>query len=186
MTKLAAHLEVNGPPLRGICLVVKGEQSSLDRHQPPPAAARAVAKFPRRPSPGVFSESIPLFFIGRNKTGLWVVREAQGQTGGIFLFRESAMRFAEDRSLPAGCATMFLTERFELDVENQGNLLVAWLDAALRRAARLLPDHPPSIPIRREFLEENVHDPSETSRASLLVATTAVHGWSGPSRKLGG
>jgi hypothetical protein len=112
-------------------------------------AARAINKFPRRPGPGVLSESIPLFFIGRNKTGLWVAREAEGRTGGIFLFRESAMRFAAARSLPAGCATMFPTERFELDVENHGNPLVARLDAALRKAARLIPDHPPPIPIRR-------------------------------------
>jgi len=95
------------------------------------------------------SESIPLFFIGRNKVGLWVAREAEGRTGGIFLFRESAMRFSGKHSLPAGCATMFLSERFELDVENRGNPLVARLDAVLRRAAALIPDYPPPMPIRR-------------------------------------
>jgi hypothetical protein len=151
MTKPAAHLDANSPPLRGICLVVKGEQPRLDQDQPPRDEAHRVTKFPRRPGPGVFSESIPLFFIGRNKIGLWVAREAEGRVGGIFLFRESAMRFAGKHSLPAGCATMFLAERIELDVENRGNPLVAWLDAALGRVASLIPDYPPPMPIRRSI-----------------------------------
>jgi len=151
MNRPATHHAANSPPLRGICLVVKGEQPSLDRCQPPRDAAHTVTKFPRRPGPGVFSESIPLFFIGRNKVGLWIAREAEGRTGGIFLFRESAMRFAGECSLPAGCATMFLSERFELDVENRGNPLVAWLDAAMRRVATLIPDYPPPMPIRRNI-----------------------------------
>jgi len=149
MTKPIAS--VNSPPLRGICLVVKGGQPRLDQDQPPRDEAHSVTKFPRRPSPGAFSESIPLFFIGRNKVGLWVAREAEGRVGGIFLFRESAMRFAGKDSLPAGCATMFLAERIELDVENRGNPLVAWLDAALRRVAGLIPDYPPPMPIRRSI-----------------------------------
>ena len=153
MTASAAHLDVKRPLLGGICLVVKGEQPNPGRRQPTPAATSTVTKFPRRPGPGVFSESIPLFFIGRNKTGLWVAREAEGRTGGIFLFRESAIRFAGARSLPAGCATMFLAERFELDVDNHGSALVAWLDAALRRVAKLIPDHPPPIPIGRRIFK---------------------------------
>jgi hypothetical protein len=94
--------------------------------------AGARTKFPRRPDSGVLSETIPLFFIGRNKRGLWMAREAEGRTGGIFLFRRSAQGFAKRNSAPIGCATMFLAERFELDVENQGNPVVAWLDVALR------------------------------------------------------
>jgi len=149
MTKHAGNLDANGPPLRGICLVVKNKEPSPVRHRPPRDEARPVAQFPRRPDSGVLSESIPLFFIGRNKVGLWVAREAEGKTGGIFLLRESAMRFAGEQSLPAGCATMFLAERIELDVKNHGNAFVAWLDAALRRLAKLIPDYPPPMPIRR-------------------------------------
>jgi len=151
VTKHAAHLDAAGLPLRGICLVVKNEEPSLDRHRLPHDEARTDAQFPRRPSSSVLSESIPLFFLGRNKVGLWVVREAEGRTGGIFLFRESAMRFAGKHSLSAGCATMFLSERFELDVENHGNPLVARLDAVLRRAAELIPEYPPPMPIRRSI-----------------------------------
>ena len=148
MTKHAAHLDADGLPLRGICLVVKNEEPT-NRHRLPCGEVPTDPQFPRRPSSSVLSESIPLFFIGRNKVGLWVAREAEGRTGGIFLFRESAMRFSGKHSLPAGCATMFLSERFELDVENRGNPLVARLDAVLRRAAALIPDYPPPMPIRR-------------------------------------
>ena len=138
MTRLAANVQAELPLLRGICLVVKGHQPSIDRRRPSLASAGAAAKFPRRPDSGVLSESIPLFFIGRNKSGLWITREAERRTGGIFLFRSSALGFAEKNSAPTGCATMFLTERFELDVENQGNPVFAWLDVALRVPARLM------------------------------------------------
>ncbi len=92
-------------------------------------APRAAAKLPGRPDASVLNESIPLFFIGRNKNGLWVARKHEGRIGGMFLFRESALRFAGQHSLPGGCATMFLSEPFEFDVKNHGNPLVAWLDA---------------------------------------------------------
>ncbi len=114
--------------------------------------AGAAADLPSRPDASVLNEAIPLFFIGRNRNGLWLARESGGQTGGVFLFKESALRFAKESSFPRGCATMFLTERFELDVENSGNPLVALLDAALGIAARLIPDYPPEIPLgRRNF-----------------------------------
>jgi hypothetical protein len=153
VTRQAAHFEADRLLLRGICLVVKGNWPNRNPRfdRPKPAAALGtVTEFPRRPDSGVLSETIPLFFIGRNGRGLWVAREAEGRAGGIFLFRRSALRFAEKNSAPLGCATMVLAERFELDVENRGNPLVAWLDNALRRAARIIPDYPPPIPIGRQ------------------------------------
>src|SRR5665811_2380665 len=66
------------------------------------------------------SEAIPLFFIGRNKDGFWVAREADGRVGGIFVLKRSALLFANTNTQPRGCATMFLSERFELDIENKG------------------------------------------------------------------
>jgi hypothetical protein len=116
--------------------------------------AGTAAKLPRRPDASVLNEAIPLFFIGRNKNGLWLAREAGGQAGGIFLFRDSALRFAGQHSLPGGCATMFLSESFELDFKNRGNPLVAWLDAALGIAARLIPAYPPAIPIGRKYFKD--------------------------------
>jgi len=117
------------------------------------SAAGASVRLPDRPDASVLNETIPLFFIGRNRNGLWVVRESGGPAGGIFLFRESAMRFAGGRSLPGGCATMVIHGWFELDVENQGNRLVAWLDAALGVLGRIIPAYPPAMPIRRKIFK---------------------------------
>lgn len=90
-----------------------------------------------RPLDGdIVNEAIPAFFIGRNKEGFWVARDARGRLGGIFLLQNSALTFARRNSRPAGCATIFLSERFELDLENNGNPLVARLGWLKRLAMR--------------------------------------------------
>src|ERR1700733_13161189 len=94
-----------------------GQEAAKPRRPP---AASTTTQLPRRPDASALSEAIPLFYIGRNKSGLWVVREAAGRSGGLFLFKQSAARFARRQSEPAGCAMMFLAEPFELDIENQG------------------------------------------------------------------
>ncbi len=146
MVRPLTRPQVARPPLRGICLVVTGNEKMPNS----PVAPGTATKFPQRPDARAQSEAIPLFFIGRNKNGLWVAREAEGRTGGVFLLRRSALRFAKKNSAPAGCATMFLAERFELDVQNQGNPLVSWLDAVRRAWRRLIPEYPPPIPIGRK------------------------------------
>jgi hypothetical protein len=98
-----------------------------------------VIKFPSRPDASVLSATIPLFYIGRNGRGLWVARESEGRSGGLFLFQRAAVRFAKSKSKPNGCATMFLTEPFDLDLENQGSRLVADLAAVIDIAARRVP-----------------------------------------------
>jgi hypothetical protein len=117
-------------------------------------AQRAAVKLPGRPDASVLNETIPLFFIGRDNNGLWVAREAGGRAGGIFLSRESALRFAGQQSLPGGCATMFLSENFELDVDNCGNPLVALLDAALGVVARLIPAYGSEMPLGRKSFKD--------------------------------
>jgi hypothetical protein len=86
--------------------------------------------------PGVLNEAIPAFFIGRNKEGFWVARDAKGRIGGIFLLENSALSFARRNSRPAGCATIFPSERFELDLENKGNPLAAQLGSLIHVATR--------------------------------------------------
>jgi hypothetical protein len=82
--------------------------------------APAVANFPRRPDASIINESIPLFYIGQNRKGRWVVREAEGRSGGLFLLKQWAVRFARRQSEPCGCAIMFLAEPIELDIDSQG------------------------------------------------------------------
>jgi hypothetical protein len=97
----------------------------------------SVTKLPQRPDPSILSDAIQLLFIGRNREGFSVARDAGGRFGGVFLRKQSAMQFAKKISQPTGCATMFLLGRFELDIENKGNPLVSHFGAAKRLLACL-------------------------------------------------
>jgi hypothetical protein len=97
--------------------------------------AATTVRFPPL-DPDIVSEAIPAFFIGRNEDGFWVARDAKGETGGLFLFENSALSFARRSSPPRGCATIYPSHRFELDLENKGNPLAAEL-VRLKRLAML-------------------------------------------------
>src|ERR1700684_3725749 len=112
------------------------------------------AGFPRRPNSDALSGSISLFFFGRSALGFWVAREAQGRAGGVFIFRRSALRFANVNSAPAGCATMFLNESLELDVKNNGNPMAAALVGIASRLSHLIPKYPPPLAVGRQKLEK--------------------------------
>jgi hypothetical protein len=102
-----------------------------------PGGGASLVTAPFAPlDPGIVNEAIPAFFIGRNSDGFWLARDVKGKTGGIFLFERSALSFARRHSRPAGCATIFPSGRFELDLENQGNALVAPLRRLMRLAAQ--------------------------------------------------
>jgi len=92
--------------------------------------------------PGIVNDAIPAFFIGRNKEGFWVARDVKGQIGGIFLLENSALSFARRNSWPAGCATIFPSERFELDLENKGNPLAVQLGRLMQAAKPRSPSLP--------------------------------------------
>jgi hypothetical protein len=98
--------------------------------------ATVTAPF-RRLDPDILNETIPAFFVGRNREGFWVARDVNGRIGGIFLLENSALSFARRNSGAAGCATIYLSERFELDLKNQGNLLVVRLGSWKRLAKHL-------------------------------------------------
>jgi hypothetical protein len=110
---------------------------------PPPrrpfVVSTTATQLPRRPDASALSEAIPLFYIGRNKSGLWVVREAAAGSGGLFFLKQSAARFARQQSEPAGCAMMYLAEPFELDVDNQGSRFAGLLAAASKAVASCVP-----------------------------------------------
>jgi hypothetical protein len=143
MTRHVVHLNAEAPLLRAMCLVVKSHRSRGEpsRH----CVSGSTVHSLRRPDASVLSKSLPLFFIGRNKNGLWIAREAEGRAGGIFLLKQSALRFAQ-KTAPLGCATMSLAEPIGLDTNNLGNPLARWLDAALSRLREIIPANPPAIP----------------------------------------
>jgi len=146
----AKELDRVKTPLRGVCLLVTAPQqpvANVERF----SARDGRDSFPQRPNPQALSETIPLYFIARNKSGFWIAREAEGRTGGIFLFQSFALRFAKKTAAPGGCATMFLPQCFELDVPNRGWRITARLSDLIGRLSSLIPDHPPAIRIRREI-----------------------------------
>jgi hypothetical protein len=143
MSGLAVRFDARRTPSQVFGRKNKGSDRQLN-------ADAAISNFPLRPNSGFLSESIPLFFIGRNTSGFWVARDAEGRTGGVFLFRRSALRFANRNSAPAGCATMFLNDRLELDVENQGNRVTAWLVGIASRVRNIIPKYPPPVAIGRQ------------------------------------
>src|SRR6266478_4730962 len=102
----------------------------------PVEKSRTVSAQFRRLDPGIVNEAIPAFFIGRNKEGFWIARDVNGRIGGIFLLETSALSFARKNSRPAGCATIFPSGRFELDLENKGNRFVVHLASLMRLAMR--------------------------------------------------
>ena len=118
--------------------VANSAPNSLSRGQSP-AGRGTVVNFPKRPDLTVLSETIPLFYIARNKHGFWVAREAGGRCGGVFLLRRSAVRFARHTSASAGCAMMFLNKSLELDLDNEGSRLLVPLAAAIDIATRRTP-----------------------------------------------
>jgi hypothetical protein len=98
-----------------------------------------TAQLPPRPDQTVLSDSIPLFCIGRNRSGFWVAREPQGRCGGLFLFKDSAVRFARKKSSPRGCATMLVEHTIELDLPNQGSRLVELITTTIDIVRRHVP-----------------------------------------------
>jgi hypothetical protein len=99
----------------------------------------SVVKFPSRSELAFLNETIPLFYIGQNRDGFWVARDAEGRSGGVFLFKDSAVRFARAKTAPAGCALMFLSAPFELDRDNEGSQAVEILSATIAVARRRVP-----------------------------------------------
>ena len=122
-------------PAPGRAIAVIEQESRRSRILPPEQPAAVTAPF-QPLDPGIVNETIPAFFIGRNKEGFWIARDVKGRFGGIFLFRYSALAFARRKSRPAGCATIYPSERFELDLENSGNPLVRHLRPVIRLSRR--------------------------------------------------
>jgi hypothetical protein len=97
-----------------------------------------IPQLPPRPDRLALSDSIPLFFVGRSQSGFWVARESEGLSGGLFLLRRPAARFARNKSSPGACATMFV-ERLELDGPNQGSRVAELIAGAIAVTKQRLP-----------------------------------------------
>ena len=140
MTRQLERLNVLRARLEGdVCLALASHEQRSNFGRATFPASEKLIQFPHRPDASFISETIPLFYVGQTQRGFWVARESEGRSGGLFLFQRSALRFVKSKSQPAGCATMFLAEPLELDIENQGSRLVAQLATALEIIARRAP-----------------------------------------------
>jgi hypothetical protein len=120
----------------GLTALLAERPSTAATEQDGDRPAAITAQF-RPLDPGIVNETIPAFFIGRNQEGFWVARDVNGRIGGIFLLEDSAVSFARRQSGPTACATIFPSERFELDLENSGNPLVTHVGPLVRLWQRL-------------------------------------------------
>ena len=93
--------------------------------------------------PGCVSDAIPAFFIGRNKDGFWVARDARGRIGGLFLSKSGALSL---RTLAIGQVTPYVAGA---------------LFAAIALALAL-------IPISPVFIERRLLSRSRASFSSCL------------------
>lgn len=119
-------------------VAASGRETGLRGEVPSGASSPTAPQF-QPIDPGVLNAAIPAFFIGRNKDGFWVARDAKGRIGGLFLLESSALSFAQRESRTWGCATIFPTERFELDLTNQGNPFATQLACLKRMITRPWP-----------------------------------------------
>lgn len=95
-----------------------------------------IGPWPSRPDARVLNETIPLFFIGRDTSGRWLVSDADARTGGSFLFKQSAIDFVEDKSAHRGCAVMFIDGPLKLAALTKRGSFTRWAEEALRMVAR--------------------------------------------------
>ena len=58
----------------------------------------------------------PLFLIGRNSRGNWVVRDPSGKRGGLFIDRAQALRFALFENGHRPQAVIMIPDVLELDL----------------------------------------------------------------------
>jgi hypothetical protein len=112
-----------------------GQKLRSESSDAPPNRKHAVTSF-ERPGPEVLNRTIPVVFIGRNRNGVWVARDADGKFGGLFWRKGAALRFAKINAGPAGCASVFPQARFELDLENSGNPFLGRLGIVQRLLVR--------------------------------------------------
>jgi hypothetical protein len=68
----------------------------------------------RAESPSWFRQ--PVFMVGQNRRGNWVVRDQKGVCGGLFVSREAALRFVRAENGYRPQAVVMVSGNLELDM----------------------------------------------------------------------
>ena len=76
-----------------------------------------------KPPSSRFRSRVPVFFIGRDSRGNWVVQDEHRLCGGLFVDRAEALRFAlfENGNRPQ--AVIMVPGEFELDMSGKATVL---------------------------------------------------------------
>jgi hypothetical protein len=82
---------------------------------------RKACAMRRQEPPSLSNISQPLFLIGRNHQGQWVVRNQCGSRGGLFADRANALKFAMFESGHKLRAVIMVPGVFELDTSGKPN-----------------------------------------------------------------
>lgn len=61
----------------------------------------------------------PVFMVGQNNRGNWVVKEQSGIGGGLFVSREAALRFVRAENNYRPHAVVMVSGDLELDIGNR-------------------------------------------------------------------
>src|SRR6476660_7563223 len=60
----------------------------------------------------------PLFVVGQNTRGNWVVQDQKGMRGGLFVNREAALRYVRSENGSKPQAILIVTGELELDLRS--------------------------------------------------------------------
>jgi hypothetical protein len=77
--------------------------------------AQRAASVPRWSDLPLTRASKSYFLLGQNARGMWVIRENNGRTSGIFVSREAALRFARLESPDEHFAVVHVNDGLEFD-----------------------------------------------------------------------
>jgi hypothetical protein len=80
----------------------------------------------------------PLFMVGQDRRGNWVVKDQRGICGGLFVNRDAALRFVRAENGYRPQAVVMVSEVLELEISrNQSALRHRQLTADLRDQRRI-------------------------------------------------
>jgi hypothetical protein len=72
-----------------------------------------------RPEPRKSQAAAPLYLVGRNRRGHWVVQDQRGLHGGLFVDRAQALKFARFETGNRPQAIVMVPGVLELDVNDR-------------------------------------------------------------------
>jgi hypothetical protein len=64
----------------------------------------------------------PVFMVGRDRRGNWVVRDQNGIAGGLFVTRAAALRYVRSENGYQPRAVIMVSENLELDMSRAGDV----------------------------------------------------------------